>query len=179
MTPRVIAIIAVRILALYLILSGLAVFPAFIRVGSSKSFFLDPQYIIIIMGIITWFLAKPIANRIISDETSTTKRSKSRFTQYEIEVIIFSIVGLLLLAKAIPQIFSLITYRKSIASLSSDPIIEIQAVASFKSSLIYHIIRIIIGAYLLIFPHHFVKALENLRSKIMNLLKKAKATSVT
>ena len=66
MTPRVIAIIAVRILALYLILSGLAVFPAFIRVNFAEFFLLDPQYIIIIMGILIWFLAKPIANRIIT-----------------------------------------------------------------------------------------------------------------
>ena len=39
MTPRVSTIIAVRILALYLILSGLAVFPAFIRVNFAEFFY--------------------------------------------------------------------------------------------------------------------------------------------
>ncbi len=178
MTPRVIAIIAVRILALYLILSGLAIFPAFTKTGFSGFFLLDPQCLFIILGVILWLLAKPIANRIVSDETSSTKQPKSQFSKQQIEVIIFTVVGLLILVYGIPQLVSMIIYRKSVAPLVADPLIKIKEVASFKSALAYQIIEIVIGAYLLIFPHHFVKALENLRGKIVNLSKKAKSTSI-
>jgi hypothetical protein len=164
-TPNHISIISIRILSLYLILQGLSILPTFTRISSSELFLLDPQYILIILGIIIWILAKPISKFIVGKET-IPHDSTNTFSINQIEVFIFSIVGLILLVHAIPQLFSLITYRKVVATLNLDPVIEIQALATFKSSLVYNIVKIFIGLYLLCFSKHFTDFVNKIRNKI-------------
>ena len=83
----------------------------------------------------------------------------------EIELLIFSVVGLVVIVHAIPQLFSLITYRKAADALADDPIIKIQALATFKSSLVYNILKIIIGAYLLCFSKQITGLITKYRNK--------------
>ena len=163
-TPIQLSTILIRILSLYLILQGLSILPAFSSISSSEAIFLDPQYVMIFLGIIIWILAKPLTRLIVSEE-SITYDNTNNFSITQIEVLIFSIVGLALIVHAIPRLFSLITYRIAAATLTADPILKIQALATFKSSLAYNILRIFFGAYLLFFSNHLVELIDKIRNK--------------
>ncbi len=159
------SVILIRILSLYLILQGISILPAFYRVSSSEAFYLDPQYIIIVLGIIIWIFASPISRFMLGKE-STPSDTINNFSINQFEILMFSTVGLVLVVHVIPQLFSLIIYRKAAATLASDPIIKVQALATFKSSLVYNTLKLFFGAYLLFFSKHLIESIDRFRNKI-------------
>ena len=163
-TPKSLSIILVRVLSLYLILQGLSILPAFYSISSSETFLLEPQYVSIAIGVIIWLLANPISRLIVSKESRLAETTNG-LSKNQIEVLVMSFIGLILIVHAIPNLASLITYRKVAATLTSDPIIEVKTLATYKSSLVYNIVKILIGAYLLLFSRQFMGLINKLRNK--------------
>ena len=86
-------------------------------------------------------------------ETNSYSNFTSSLSREQIEQVIFSIVGLIIVVVAIPGLLGLFAYHRSLDSLNSDLTVKIQATASLRSYLVGYIAKIIIGLFLLCFPN--------------------------
>jgi hypothetical protein len=114
MQKKDIAIIAVRLMALYLIvIYGLALLNNVIALGLHRTEYaasgevkisdiigLTPGFVI---GIALWFYSTPLAN-LITKDLSKASPSKKEFTLARVQVVAVSLLGLLILSRAIPSL---------------------------------------------------------------------------
>jgi hypothetical protein len=118
MLKRDIAVIAIRLLALYIIVMAVNSLPAYIGMIGTD-FRDDPTgRAVLLSGIVSltldflvafglWFYSPSIAGLITKDQSDSPQPSEE-FTLDRVQVVAVSLVGLLVLSSAIPAIFEVI-----------------------------------------------------------------------
>ena len=118
MQKKDIAIIAVRLLALYIILLTVYNLPDYLGLiglhlgqdALGRAFLIAhivETVIKFIIGIALWFYAIPLAN-LITKDLSESSPSKKEFTLAHAQVVAVSLIGLFILSSAIPHFFEII-----------------------------------------------------------------------
>jgi len=111
------AIIAVRLMALYIIVMTAYTLPSYLgMIGSS--YVRDPEgravllasvigtAFHLIMGLCLWFFSPPLAGLVTRELPESAQRSEE-FTLDHVQVVAVSMVGLFVLSSAIPDLFKM------------------------------------------------------------------------
>ncbi|CAB1058041.1 hypothetical protein D1BOALGB6SA_2797 [Olavius sp. associated proteobacterium Delta 1] len=152
-TKQDIAIIAIRILALYMFLQGLSILPMSVTFGTRDpiSFLISHEFVIFLISAILWFSARPLSRFFVSDKT-TSSEILSNFSRESVEQMIFSIVGLILIVVTIPALSGSIAYHINIDENLPDLAYRSKALAGIKSHYINYLLKLLLGFLLLCFP---------------------------
>ncbi|WNF38566.1 hypothetical protein RJD24_09150 [Bacillaceae bacterium IKA-2] len=131
MNSRFVAVLALKILAVYVIIQALKNLPMFVSTTQmllqlrepvpNGSFSIDggslflfggitPFLLLVVIGILIWLYAEKISTYILFKqqvEDINTKEAEEQFLK-ELQVVLFSLVGLLVLVHSLPQVFTII-----------------------------------------------------------------------
>jgi len=102
---------------------------------------------------------------MVRDITNTSDPADS-LTSYQVEPIIFSTIGLILVAVSIPALANMVAYNSAIDSLSPDEAMRINMIASSKGFTARYIARIIVGLFLIFFSQKLCGWITKVRKKI-------------
>jgi hypothetical protein len=101
----------------------------------------------------------------VRDITGTTESIES-ITDNHLEALIFSGIGLVLVATSIPAIANMIAYNSAIETLNPDAATKVQMIASSKGFTAKYIAKIACGLFLLIFSEKLYRLLSKIRKKV-------------
>lgn len=159
MSEKSIAKIACRVIAIYIMIKGIEYISCFFSMslqpyfgqGIDKNMMLQmilgsilPSVILIILGIILWVKATKISDYMIDDDVEA---NKTNINVNELQSAAFSVVGLMILIKLIPEISNLIPRLAYFTGeyIPKETIVWLE----IKISIIGMIIKLIIGLLLL------------------------------
>lgn len=166
-TKHELSVILIRILALHILLQAVSIFPMSFRVfpATPVSFVFSYEFTAFAVSVIVWFLARPLSVFIVKDikDNSNTNTYPS-YIQFEI--IIFSIVGLIVLATAIPELANMLAYNSIIDTIQDDASLKLQATASSRGFTAKYITKIVVGCGLLFFSDKLCFFIQKIRTKI-------------
>jgi heme/copper-type cytochrome/quinol oxidase subunit 2 len=167
-TKHDIAIILIKVLSLYLLLQSLSILPTYVQIYSETPTFLltSQQFLSFILSILLWFLAPFLAKTMIKKHNSKPEQI-SNFSGIDFEQILFSAIGLILLAISIPGAISIISYNVAINSTEvKDIATKVHIEASSSSFLAKYIAGIFLGCVFLVFSKILTQKIEMFRNKI-------------
>lgn len=172
MTTRDIAKLSCKILAIYTVVNAIKVFG---YIAFSSSSFLQqlnigtkilliitsfmPFVLLSVLGIILWLYADQFAKHIVSDKDLPVEELKPN--SENIQVIAFTVVGIFVLADAIPRLTEVFSSIILLHSLQEQHIRTIHADTIARA--IGLIIQFIIGFWLFLGSHGIVGLLKKLR----------------
>ncbi|OEF96891.1 hypothetical protein BHF71_11290 [Vulcanibacillus modesticaldus] len=122
---------------------------------------LIPFFIQLLFSALLWIYAEKITNYILLNNENAQKRSIPLYSQ-ELQAIAFSVIGLVIIADAIPQIFHVIPNLirlNEIGSSLATPQLKVETIFS----LIEKIVRLIIGLILFFGSKGLVGLLKKIR----------------
>lgn len=172
MSKREIAVLACKILSIYTIIKAITVlfyfaqsFGFFFR-GQQEAFRfalwliggLLPFVLLIIFGILLWYLSDQLAARMISD--TVTSESNPKIVSTHIQAIAFSVIGLFVLAEALPRLTRIII-ALSIRPLNmqNQQLIHADKIAQIGALFV----QLAIGFWLLLGSRRLVNILKTVR----------------
>jgi hypothetical protein len=166
-TKREIAIILIRVLAAYMLLQALSILPMSVAFGTSNPvlFLLSHEFSTFVISAVLWFAAPRLSSIIVRDITGTTESIES-ITDNHLEALIFSGIGLVLVATSIPAIANMIAYNSAIETLNPDAATKVQMIASSKGFTAKYIAKIACGLFLLVFSEKLYRLLSKIRKKV-------------
>ena len=164
---RELAVILIRILAAYMLLQALSILPMSVTFGTSNPliFLLSHEFTTFVISVALWFAAPRLSKLIVRDFT-TTKESIEPIADYHFEALIFSGIGLVLVATSIPAIANMVAYNSAIETLNPDAPTKVQMIASSKGFTAKYIAKIICGLFLLIFSEKLCRLFSKIRNKV-------------
>ncbi len=165
-TKQEIAVILIRILAAFLLLQALSILPMSVIYGTADPvmFLVSHEFTTFIISMTLWFTARPLS-RLMVRNISNNNGINSNPPNTQVEPIIFSAIGLIILSTAIPQLVSIITYNSSIDMIGNDPTLKAQALASSKAFTARYIAKLLVGFSLLFFSDKLCELIEKVRTK--------------
>ena len=165
-TKQDIAIIVIRILALYMFLQGLSILPMSVTYGTRDpiSFLISHEFVIFLISAILWLSARPLSRYLVSDKTISSEIS-SNISREPLEQMIFSIVGLILIVVTIPALSGSIAYHMNIDENLPDLTYRSKALAGIKSHYINYLLKLLLGFLLLCFPDLITGMIRSVRGK--------------
>ncbi len=160
--------ILLRVLATYIFLQALSILPMGVMVGSVNPvlFLFSHEFTSFIISLILWFSAKPIAKLMTRDLSQHfPDNDLPNDFSHELEPLIFSCIGLVLIVTAIPQLVNMVVYHSAVSNITNDPTLTTEAIASTKAFTARFIAKIIIGLLLVLFSNKCWIIIAKMRNK--------------
>jgi len=164
-TKQEAAVILIRILASYMFLQALSILPVSATVATVDPvmFLISHEFVTFIISATIWLLAKPLSRFMVKDLPSSEKEISLTPLNSQIEPLIFSTIGLIILVTAIPQLVGMLTYNNAINMIGDDPVLQAKVIASSKSFTVSYLAKCIVGCSLLFFSGKLSKVLQKIR----------------
>lgn len=165
-TSRTAAVIACRVLGLYVAVRWLGLFPtwafelfsvrpiSWATVGGVASFAMP-----IALGVILWQLAPWIADCMLAD-SEDKQTPPSPITMEDAQAVAISILGLLLIVGSIPRIISLAMEYLRISEIVGDASDHAMMSANTFNAIVMSVIEIALGLWLYLGTHLFVRLFQ-------------------
>lgn len=159
-------IILIRILAAYMLLQALSILPMSITIGTANSvmFLISHEFVTFIISTSLWFLAPWLSRKMVKGLAIHSKPTRP-LSRYQIEALIISSVGLIILVLSIPQLVNMVTYNNSLVMID-DPALKAQVVASSKGFTGRYIAKMLVGIFCLFFSEKLSFFIQQARKKI-------------
>jgi hypothetical protein len=167
MNKREIAILSFRVLSFYALIEAIGklsnVIYYILQGISEETFVMNvllqsiPLILLTLCGILLWYIAPLLATSIFK---STIQEKETKISSVDIQIIAFSVVGLCLLATALPNVaeFVLVFYSFLVTPISESNTILFHSIILF-------VLKIILGLWLLFDSRRIVNYIYRKREK--------------
>lgn len=149
-----------------MLLQALSILPMSVSFGTANpvTFLISHEFTTFVISSVLWFSAPWLSNKMVKGITPPSEAAKP-LSSYQIEALIISTVGLVILAVSIPQLVNMVAYNNSIGMID-DPALKAQVIASSKGFTGRYISKIIFGLFLLFFSEKLCLVVAKVRKKI-------------
>jgi uncharacterized membrane protein len=170
-TKQDIAIILIRVLAAYMLLQALSILPMSVTIGTANPvmFLISHEFTTFVISAILWFFAPSLSKVMVKDSTVAPKNPQG-LEDRQVESLIFSTIGLILVVVSIPALANMVAYNTTIGTYEVDAATKAQMVASSQGFTTKYIVRIILGVFLILFSEKLCSLVANIRNKIKEII---------
>lgn len=171
MTAKELAVIGIRLLAIFLAIQGVVVLPQIFLPGVNWEGFLEefPLYFIggvgapFLLGLILWVVAYPVARKMIGIPNQTDR--DSCVTGFEIQAMVISTAGFLLVMTTFPSFVSQLVYCYNSSVVVSDLAGQQRVfVDGMTSALLASSLQLVLGLFLVTHSKLWARLLHWIRN---------------
>jgi magnesium-transporting ATPase (P-type) len=163
-----IALILLRLMAVYYLLVAIDVFASSISVVQmgGDSIYLSQIMIMGILSVVLWFIA-PFDAMLMVKKIDKPIISESFNTKYQVQTTVFTVIGLILIITSIAPLVFQLAYSNTEEIGYLDEAQKAMMSASNNGMLSQYIFKIIAGIFLVLFSESLWKFLAKLREKLL------------
>ncbi|MDH3974652.1 MAG: hypothetical protein OEV42_10285 [Deltaproteobacteria bacterium] len=166
-TKQDIAIILIRVLAAYMLLQALAILPMSVLISTADPvmFLISHEFTTFVISTILWFSAPRLSKVMVKDSTNSSEHPEG-LEGRQVESLIFSTIGVILVAVSIPALANMVAYHRTISTFEVDAVSKAQMVAGSKGFITKYIVKIAVGIFLIFFSEKLCHLLSKGRNRI-------------
>ena len=131
-----------------MLLQALSILPMSFSYGTDNPvrFLISHEFTTFVISTILWFTAPRLSKVMVKEATSSPEQAET-IANYQVESLIFSTIGLILVVVSIPALANMVAYNSAIGTFEVEAISKAQMVASSKGFTTKYIVRIVVGIF--------------------------------
>ncbi len=154
-----------------MLLQALSILPMSVTIGTANPvmFLISHEFTTFVISTILWFIAPSLSKVMVKDSTAAPGNLQG-LEDWKVESLIFSTIGLILVAVSIPALANIVAYNTNIGTFEVDAATKAQMIASSQGFTTKYIVRIVLGVFLIFFSDKLCSLVAKIRNKIKEII---------